>query len=136
MNVANKYDHSQPAGYAYQNTDEQKNYRVQPETPAKEERRATTKKAAFSFSLKGFLMSIAIILIVTMASTQLIMQYQMSQVDEHITQYKLSTEELELESDFLMGKVLDQYDYEVIKEAAEQQGMTIDGQRVKELTHE
>lgn len=135
MNLPKKQYDSQVTGTSYQLANEQHNYSVN-QVETMDQSIQVEGGHGFNFSVKGVLIGVAMILLLTIVSIQLILQYQINQLDQQISQYQDSIQELNLESDFLMSKILSQFDYEVIKQVAEDQGMTIDGSRVKDLTHE
>lgn len=135
MNLPKKQYDSQASGTSYQMANGQRNYRVK-QVETVDQSTQVEGSRLFTVSVKGVLIGVAMILLLTMASIQLILQYQINQFDQQISQYQDSIQALNLESDFLMSEILNQFDYGVIKEVAEDEGMTIDGNRVKDLTHE
>ncbi len=77
-----------------------------------------------------FLFSSLLVLLVVL---DLGLQYRNTKMDLMIGQYNQSVNDLKLNSDKLMNELMVQFDYDAVKTAAEEQGLSVDASRIKDV---
>ncbi|WP_124057542.1 hypothetical protein [Vaginisenegalia massiliensis] len=66
-------------------------------------------------------------------AANLVIQYQVATTQATIQNYEGQTAQLKKETDIMMNQLAQQFDYQVIKDAAQKQNMTINKDQVKEV---
>ncbi|UUX34001.1 hypothetical protein [Fundicoccus culcitae] len=63
----------------------------------------------------------------------LVIQYQTEPIIDATQNYQSHTEEIQLQTKILINEIAEQYDYDIIKQVAEQEGMQLEKSRVRNV---
>lgn len=99
-------------------------------------KRRTQAKAGVA-SLSGFekwTMGLSLLAIIGLILGNLWLQHQSQQLQAQIETHQAAISDLRAEEDHLLSQIMETYNFELLQEIAEEQGMTIDKSRIKEVT--
>lgn len=93
---------------------------------------ATTSAQRLTKSEKGYLAIIGV-LVVGLTIWNLVIQYKDNQLAEATFEYQVKTSELQSQTDLILNELASKYDYNAIKQAANENGMTLQKSQVRNV---